>query len=143
MAVFLKVDNVIYCIGELNFTLSFFDTIHCLLEKGEQGSVYPHVMGDFFDGRIAWQDVPRLKEELDDIHLKLSAFPPSAVVWDKDDPGKKPPWGDDISDDITDMSNYYVTADGRDLFEVLNLAINRSIKEKKDLRIVSSVNGFK
>jgi hypothetical protein len=57
--------------------------------------------------------------ELDQIREELRRLPPSDVVWDVEDRDKQPPWGDDISDDITDLGNYFVTEDGRDLFDVL------------------------
>lgn len=142
MAVFLQVNNFIWAIGDFRLAVSFFDTVHCLLEKGEWGSVYPHLLTELYDGRIAWQQIPKLKEEVDDIRLKLSAFPPSAVVWDKDHPDEKPPWGDNISTDITDMSNYYVTARGHDLFDDLYKSMDLSMKKQIDLQIVSSLNGF-
>lgn len=40
----------------------------------------------------------------------------SKVIWDIDDMTKMPPWGKNISKDITDLSNYFVTSDGKDFF---------------------------
>jgi hypothetical protein len=34
-----------------------------------------------------------------------------------------PPWGDDIGEEITSLAHYFVTSDGRDLFEVLFAAL--------------------
>jgi 2,3-bisphosphoglycerate-dependent phosphoglycerate mutase len=142
MAVFLQVDDFIWAIGEFQLARSFFDTVHCLLEKEEWGGIYPHLMKELYAGRIAWQQIPRLKEEIDDVRLKLSAFPPSAVVWNKEDPDEKPPWEDNISEEITDMSKYYITARGHDLFDDLYKAMDLSMKMQIDLQIVSSLNGF-
>lgn len=41
--------------------------------------------------------------------------------------------GDDIASDITNLSNYFVTDDGKDLFEVLESAIEYSIKNQIDI----------
>ncbi len=66
---------------------------------------------------------------------KLKLFSPSEVVWDIEDLSKQPPWGDDISSDIKDLSNYFVTSDGKDMFEVLFYALNEALEEKVDLKI--------
>jgi hypothetical protein len=137
MSVDFRVGESFWLIGAASFASSFFDTVHCLLEKGEWGETYPYLLKGLCDeGRLAWEDAPRLKTEVDDIHAKLKAFPPSAVVWDKDDRSKKPPWGDEIFDEKTNMSNYFVTADGQDLFEVLYEAIGEAINAKEDLEIM-------
>jgi hypothetical protein len=57
------------------------------------------------------------------------------VVWDIDNPEARPPWGDDISSDITDLSNYFVTSDGRDLFEVLDEAMSALERSRLVLRV--------
>ncbi len=69
------------------------------------------------------------------MHEKLKLFSPSEVVWDIEDLSKQPPWGDDISSDIKDLSNYFVTSDGKDMFEVLFYALNEALEEKVDLKI--------
>ncbi len=43
--------------------------------------------------------------------------------------------GSSISSDITDLSNYFVTSDGRDLFEVILEALRESSDSGQDLRI--------
>ena len=51
-------------------------------------------------------------------------------MWYIEDISKQPPWGKNISSDITDLSNYIITSDGRDLISVILMALNDSICEK-------------
>ncbi len=51
---------------------------------------------------------------------------PTESSGDNEDLQAKPPWGTNISPEITDLSNYFVTSDGRDLFEVLSEALQIS-----------------
>ena len=50
---------------------------------------------------------------------KLKNYSPYEVIWDIENIEEKPPWGNDISPSITNLSNYFITSTGRDLFEVL------------------------
>ena len=36
----------------------------------------------------------------------------------------RPPWGDDVTSDITDLGNYFVTLDGDDMLEVIDAALD-------------------
>ncbi|WAH38665.1 Imm70 family immunity protein [Alicyclobacillus dauci] len=47
----------------------------------------------------------------------------------------KQPWGTDITAEITSLSNYFVTSDGRDLFEVLFLALMIDLTRKTNTEI--------
>ncbi|SCY48411.1 Immunity protein 70 [Pseudobutyrivibrio sp. AR14] len=42
-------------------------------------------------------------------------MPISNVIWDIDDLNKPVPWGDNISSDITDLSNYFCYERGKGL----------------------------
>jgi 2,3-bisphosphoglycerate-dependent phosphoglycerate mutase len=57
-------------------------------------------------------------------------------VWDVEDRSKRPPWGDDISPDITSLANYFVTDDGRDLFEVFDEAVGYAARSGAELRVM-------
>ena len=76
-------------------------------------------MNELYQGRLKNQDINEGMEELGRIKKELKKFPPSYVVWDAEDLKLTPPWGNNISSDITDLSNYFVTNDGRDLISVL------------------------
>ena len=75
--------------------------------------------------------------ELKQIRDELKAFPPQSVVWDAKDLSKRPRWGDDISEDITDLSNYFVTSSGEDFLDVLQEALIQAGKEAKPVEIIS------
>ena len=60
---------------------------------------------------------------------------PTPSVWDVDDLEARPPWGDETSDGITDVSDYFVTADGRELFEVLREALEHAQRTGVSLAI--------
>ena len=73
--------------------------------------------------------------EGDRIKKELKKFPPSYVVWDAEDLKLTPPWGNNISSDITDLSNYFVTNEGRDLISVLNEAMEDAKEIHSDIEI--------
>jgi hypothetical protein len=70
-------------------------------------------------GKLDARHAEQALKDVRAIREKLKAFPPNKVVWDINNPDARPPWGDEISSDVTDLSNYYLTSRGRDLFEVL------------------------
>ena len=57
------------------------------------------------------------------------------VSTDAEDLSLTPPWGNNISSDITDLSNYFVTSDGRDLISVLSEAMNEAKEMQCDIEI--------
>ena len=135
MAIHLKTSHFIYEVGTSDFFIAFFDTIEYRLTKGLFGQKYPTILNEFYSGKLSVDNLDKAENELKDIRRRLQKFSPSKVVWDKNDLAKQPPWGDNISEDITDLSNYFVTSDGRDLFEVLFRAISTAKTEKSDLLI--------
>ena len=137
MAVGFEIDFLWYPIGSGDFLHAFFSTICHHLEKGKWGGKYPYLMNNLYQGKLGWKDVKQARKELEEIHQDLKYFPPSEVVWDIDDLTLSPPWGDNISPDITDLSNYFVTSDGRDLFEVLFEVFRESEQEKTDIEVTS------
>ena len=50
---------------------------------------------------------------------------PKDVVWDIDDLSKQPPWKDNISGDITDLSDYFVTSGGEDFITLFFPALKK------------------
>jgi hypothetical protein len=42
-------------------------------------------------------------KEIDEIEENLKNYSPSQVIWDIEDLSKTPPWGDNISGEITDF----------------------------------------
>ena len=135
--VFFKANHSIWQVGRGDFAKCFFYTISYRLEPDGWGTKYPLLMGDFYDGKLENKYVPLLRKEVEEVREKLKAFSPDLVVYNFDDPSEPPIWGVDISDEITDLSNYFVTSDGRDTFDVLFRCIDRCIEYGYDIEIVS------
>ena len=135
MGVHLRTSHFIYEIGSSDFFSSFFDTIDYRLTKGLFGKKYPTILKELYSGRIPYENLEKAEKELKDIQNRLNKFDPSKVIWNKYDLTKKPPWGDNISNEITDLSNYFVTSNGVDLFEILFSAIEKAISEREELVI--------
>ena len=90
------------------------------------------------DGEVLYARMPADKqrfEELKKIQLELQAFSPDKVVWDIDDLSNQPPWGKNISNDITNLSNYFVTSDGEDFITIFFNALEKAKKMQIDLTI--------
>ncbi len=135
MAVGLKVKYFWYPIGDEDFLHAFFSTISYHLEKGKWGKEYPTLFKKLYQGNLPWKDCPKAISELDEIKAKLKSYKPSKVVWDIDDLSLRPPWGDEISETITDLSNYFVTSEGEDIFVVFLKAFNASIENQSNVEI--------
>jgi len=133
MVVGFKIDFLWYEVGSGDFLHSFFSTISYHLEPGGWGTQYPYLLKHLYSGRLNWKDAPKAINEAEEIRLKLEKFKPSQVIWDIEDLSKQPPWGENISPEITSLANYFVTSDGRDLFDVLVKALQDSYDEKKDI----------
>lgn len=135
--VVLEIDFLWHPIGDGEFFHSFFSTICARLEDGHWGKRYPYIMKKMYNGRISWRNVKHARKELEEIRAKLRMLPPSYVVWDINDLSKMPPWGNNISNTITDMSNYFVTSDGRDLISVIFAAFDDAERERHKIEVVS------
>ncbi|WP_432769737.1 MAG: hypothetical protein HEQ22_03040 [Sphingopyxis sp.] len=114
MAVGIKVGSITDELGTAEFLHAFFSTISARLED-RWGARFPVLLNQLYQGYLPHSQAEAALSELAKIRDELSALPPSAVVWDIDDRAKQPPWGNEISGDITDLSNYFVTSTGRDL----------------------------
>lgn len=65
-------------------------------------------------------------KKLEEICSLLQLISSEKVVWDIEDLSKKSPWGANISEEITDLSNYFVTSSGEDLIILLKHALDIS-----------------
>jgi immunity protein 70 of polymorphic toxin system len=119
MEVGFQVGRVFDVIGTPDFLHAFFSTISFHLEPEGWGTRYPELMRQLYRGTLDVQHAAKVLQDVLEIREQLRSFPPSAVIWDIEDLDARPPWGDEISDDITDLSNYFVTSTGRDVFKVL------------------------
>lgn len=135
MAVSFKVGNHYREVGSGDFLHSFFSTISFHLEPNGWGSRFPELMNELYQGQLASAKADKVLTDVLTIREELKAFPPERVVWDIEDISLAPPWGNNISDRITDLSNYYVTNDGKDLFDVLIASLEDLKSEGGDLTI--------
>jgi 2,3-bisphosphoglycerate-dependent phosphoglycerate mutase len=135
MSVSFVAGDTDFLVGSADFLHSFFSTVAVRAEDGAWGSRFPTVMEDLYAGRIPAAKLSPALDELIRITAALVKWPPDAVVWDADDRSKRPPWGSDIAPSITNLANYFVTADGRDLLSVLGEAIESAGARQVDLTI--------
>ena len=117
------------------FCILFFSTIAYNLEDKKWGSKDPIIMNQLYSGELKYEQIHKALGELDEIRLRLSDLSPDRVIWDIDDLSAQPPWGRNISDEIKDLSNYFVTSDGEDLISVLNRALNAGLDTKESVKI--------
>lgn len=92
-------------------------------------------MNDLYHNKLKWSDVPEARENLKEIEAELSKLAPEMVIWDIEDLSKNPPWGNNISPKVTNLSNYFATSDGKTFFEVLYKAMDASEEDKCDMTI--------
>lgn len=135
MGVSLRVGPIAYPIGAGAFLGAFFDTVTGRLEDGVRGRRFPRLSDLYQHGELEIAHLDGATGELSVIREQLSLLPPSAVIWDLDDPAAAPPWGDDIAPRITDLSNYFVTSDGRQLLDVIQAALDTGIRLRRAVSI--------
>ena len=119
MSVGIKLGSITDEIGTSDFFHAFFSTIAGNLEPRGWGTRFPNLMKKLYAGKLGQSDASAALVELDAVSNELAALPVSKVIWDIEDRTKAPPWGDNIADTITDLSNYFVTSAGRDLIATL------------------------
>lgn len=124
-----------YEIGTASFLHSFFSTVAYRLENNRWGSKFPVIMNELYQGKLSFENVPAAKEELTQIKKALTKLSPNKVIWDIEDLSKQPPWGDNISEEISSLGNYFIACDGRDFIEVFFMTLNAAIEIKKDVMI--------
>ena len=130
-----RVGCMMYEIGTASFLHSFFSTVAYRLENNRWGSKFPVIMNELYQGKLSFENVPAAKEELTQIKKALTKLSPNKVIWDIEDLSKQTPWGDNISEEISSLGNYFITCDGRDFIEVFFMALNAAIEIKKDVMI--------
>jgi 2,3-bisphosphoglycerate-dependent phosphoglycerate mutase len=134
MGVGIRVGSITDEIGSPSFLHSFFSTISAHCDKSGWGSWYPNLF-ELYQGHLPSKRAALALEELRGAKAVLSELPPSAVVWDIEDRSAKPPWGGNISAHISSLGNYFVSSTGRDLFSLLEEALQASADEGNDAYI--------
>lgn len=139
MAVGFKVKYYWYQIGRGDFLHSFFSTVAYNLENENWGSRFPIIMNELYQGKMSWMNVDKAIAELNVIKEELQAFSPDKVIWDIEDLSKQPPGGgeNNISKDITSLSNYFVTSDGEDFLATFLRALEMVKEVSCDMEITS------
>jgi hypothetical protein len=136
MTVGIKLGSVVDEIGASSFLNAFFSTVAGLLENSNPGSVFPVIGIDFYNGKIDTDKLDQALNELQSIRSELMKFSPNAVIWSLEDRSKLPPWGKNISPEISSMANYFVTSTGKDMFEVFFEILDHAIKTQRSIEIV-------
>lgn len=137
MAVGFKVKFYWYQVGSGEFLNSFFSTIAYNLEERKWGSRYPYIMNHFYNGIIEAGDIDAAINEVNEIETRLKEYSPEKVVWNIENLSMRPPWGDDISADITDLSNYFITSEGENLIVLMLKALETAKKLHLPIQIES------
>lgn len=126
MATAFTVKFYMYPIGTSDFLHAFFSTVCGRLENGKWGSRYQYLMNELYQGMLSAEHLEAGAEELAQIKQALARFAPNQVIWNIEDLSLTPPWGDNISEDITDLSNYFVTSEGEDFLAVSSAALDKA-----------------
>ena len=136
MAVGIQLGSIIDEVGTDDFFHAFFSTIAANLEPGGWGTRFPVIMKTFYAGSLTQPDAAAALAELVTIRRELSLLFPAKIVWDYEDRSKQPPWGNAIAKEITNLSNYFVTSTGRDLFSSLQEIFEELIQDGGVVTIV-------
>jgi len=119
------------------FFHSFFSTVAYNLENGNWGSRFPIIMNELYQGKLERENIGKAIDELSIIRRELQKFGPEKVVWDIENMSKQPPWGNHISKDVTNLSNYFVTSDGNDFLTVFSHALEKAKEVNAEIEIRS------
>lgn len=115
---------------EISYTL--FSTISYHLQQ-------LFLLNGLYNEKLENKNINNAINELEAIKKKLQKFTPSQVIGCIDDLSKSPPCGDNISKDITSLSNsnYFITSEGEDLIDRLMKALEKGQKTNSDVYIES------
>jgi len=131
MTVGLGVGQITDELGASSFVHAFFSTISGNCEK-RWGAKYPHLMNELYQGHLKAENANAALSELRDALSKLNELPVSSLIWDIEDKDAKPPWGNNIASTITCLGNYFVTSTGRDMFGVMEEALQDAVNNNED-----------
>lgn len=137
MVVGLKADFFWYSIGEPDFLHSFFSSVCINLENGRWGEKFPIVMKNLYSGQLAVEQISQASVELEQIEREFQVLSPDKVIWDANDLSKTPPWGDNISTDVKNLYDYYLTSSGDNIFTTFKNAFRDGLKENVPIEILN------
>lgn len=137
MGVGLQIGRVISEIGTSDFFHSIFSTISSNLEPKGWGTRFPILMNKLYAGKLCQFDADGALREIDEVTSELAELNIEKVVWDIGDKSKEPPWGSNVAETVTDLSNYFVTSTGRDLVNMVREILEESRDGGGDVQVVS------
>lgn len=132
-----KVKYYWFQIGSEDFLFSFFSTVAYNLENEKWGTKFPVIMNELYLGELNSSRIPEAINELEQMKQGLAKYSPNKVIWNIKNLSAQPPQGTNISDDITDLSNYFVTSDGEDFITIFNHALLKAEELNCALKITS------
>ena len=94
-------------------------------------------MNHLYHGELKNTQISAAINELEQITQELEKLPPDKVIWDIENLAAQPPWGTNISSDITNLANYFVTSDGEDFITIFNQALKKAEELNCGLEIKS------
>jgi len=94
-------------------------------------------MRKLYQGELPHVDAAGALKELQQARAELSRLPVRRLVGNIEDRSKRPPWGDDIASTITDLSNYFVTSTGRDVFATVQEILEVAVTEGGPVAVVN------
>lgn len=83
-------------------------------------------MNELYSGELKKEHVEKVLAELLEITNELKQISVDKAIWDIENLSLKAPWGGDISNNITDLGNYFVTSDGDDFLIVFRNALEKA-----------------
>lgn len=86
------------------------------------------MLKELYQGKLKYEKIDSAIRELNEIELLFRKFSTDKVVWNIDNLKLTPPWGDNISSDIHNLSEYFWTSDGYNLFEIIKEALEEGKK---------------
>ena len=113
----LYVKNSMWTVGDDAFLNSFFSTVAYQLEADGWGSRFPALMKDLYGGRLPAERAGKPLDELPLVRPELQQQPPTARVFEYEDPNKPTPWP--VPPGAKTLAGCFLTANGDNLLDVL------------------------
>lgn len=135
MAIRLKTGCYWYTVGSEELLRSFFSTIAYHLEDNHWGSKYPSIMKDLYHGQL--YNIDHALYELNEIRDKLEEYTQNQIVWDINDMKRRPPWEDNSVENITTLSESFISLNGENLFALLQDVFNKAREIEEAVEIIT------
>lgn len=123
MAVTLTAGTQVWDAGSSDELHALFSTCSRWLEPAGWGARLPTLMNGLYQGELPAEDVSAARRELGQAREALSGMSPSAVVWDIEDPSRRPPEGESVDPAIANLAEYFLNNDGQNLIAIIDAAL--------------------